>query len=528
MEYSARAVSNRAIVILTGVLIALVALLFRIQSLDGVERFDEFYHLLAAQGWLVTGSPTILDGQYTRAELYTGAVMELFRLTGSETVATGRILSVIGGALLPPLLFYWIRARAGWVAGLTVAALAIFWPHGIEEAQTLRYYTWHVLFVSVGAIAIFEMMEGNGFAGRLGWGILALLACIAAAYLQITTAIAFVAIFLWICFVHILPWIWVQKFRWPLIAGAMLVGAAAIGAAWALGILDELWRQYRWVPGWGEKNQNNVTFFHKLLRDYYPILWGLFPFAAIFAFGWRPRLASYAIIIFAVILVGQSFGGMKAARYLSYGMPFFFITWALAFALLVNALREPVVAALRPLDPTKRGWLAGIAVTVAALFALSVNPFFERSVDELRGQTFLSWPVVDWHPLDEVIGEWADAPYRITTHELHTAAMLGDYDVLFSAGRVSEIFPPVEFGIDPRTGRPVIAKPETLAVILACKPEGLFITEEREWDKGLNTELMPVFDNSAHRVEIRIKKGLLVLHWSGEGSPNAACTEIPD
>lgn len=528
MEYSERAVSNRALVILTGVLVALVAVLFRIQSLHGVERFDEFYHLLAAQGWLDTGKPTILGGQYTRAELYTGAVMELFRLTGSETVATGRILSVIGGALLPPLLFYWIRARAGWVAGLTVAALAIFWPHGIEEAQTLRYYTWHVLFVSISAIAIFEMMEGSGTAGRLGWGMLALLSCVAASYLQITTGIAFVAILLWVCFVHVLPWMWAQKLRWPLIVGALVIGVAVIAAAWALGILDELWRQYRWAPGWGEQNQNNVTFFHKLLRDYYPILWGLFPFAAIFSFGWRPRLASYVIVIFTVVLVGQSFGGMKAARYLSYGMPFFFITWALAFAMLVNKLREPVLAALRPLDPSKRGWLAGIAVTVAALFALSVNPFFERSVDELRGQTFLSWPVVDWHPLAEVVGEWADVPYRVTTHELHTAAMLGDYDVLYSASRITELFPPDEFGIDSRTGRSVIAKPETLAAILACKPEGLFMTEERVWDKDLSTELMPVFDNSGRRIEIRNKKGLLVVHWSGEGSSNTACATMPD
>ena len=139
MQQSARAVSHRALVILTGLLIALVALLFRTQSLNGIERFDEFYHLLAAQGWLDTGAPTILDGQYTRTQLFTGAVKELFRLTGSETVATGRMLAVAAGALLPPVLFFWVRARAGWLAGLVVAALAILWPHGIEEAQTLPH-----------------------------------------------------------------------------------------------------------------------------------------------------------------------------------------------------------------------------------------------------------------------------------------------------------------------------------------------------------------------------------------------------
>ena len=522
MQQSARAVSHRALVILTGLLIALVALLFRTQSLNGIERFDEFYHLLAAQGWLDTGAPTILDGQYTRTQLFTGAVKELFRLTGSETVATGRMLAVAAGALLPPVLFFWVRARAGWLAGLVVAALAILWPHGIEEAQTLRFYTWHVLFVTVGALAIFEMVEG-----RAGWGGLALLAFLAAIYLQITSVIAFAGVLLWLCLAHVLPWMWQHRMRWRLIGGTLVAAAAAGAAAWAAGILEALWAQYRWVPGWGELNQNNVTFYHKLLRDYYPMLWGLFPFAAIFAFVFRPRLASYAAVLFIVILVGQSFGGMKAARYLSYAMPFFFIVWALALAGLALALRGPVLAGLRPLDPTGHGWLAGVAVAVAALFALSVNPFFERSVDTLRGKPFLSWPVIDWYPLRDVVGDWAEAPYRVTTHELHTIAALGDFDALFSAGRLTELPPFTEFVTDPRTGRPVFGQPGSFAAILRCHPEGLFVTETREWDKDLKTALMPVFDASGRRVAIRARDGLLALHWSGAGVSEAACAALP-
>ena len=75
--------------------------------------------------------------------------------------------------------------------------------------------------------------------------------------------------------------------------------------------------------------------------------------------------------------------------------------------------------------------------------------------------------------LPKLVGNWTGAPYVITTSELPTMAYLGDYDVLFSHSRMTEMEFPAAFAIDPRTGRPVIDDPASLVTILACHPEGL-------------------------------------------------------
>ena len=153
--------SNSIHVLLAAVAILGVALLFRFGLLGTQPSFDELYHLLAAQGWLETGRPTILDGEYSRVKMFTAAVAAVFQLTGDSSLDMGRSVAVVAGALIPPALFLWLHPKVGWMAGLLVASLAILWPAGIDEAQTLRFYSWHVLSFLLTAIFLFEAIQNH-------------------------------------------------------------------------------------------------------------------------------------------------------------------------------------------------------------------------------------------------------------------------------------------------------------------------------------------------------------------------------
>ena len=507
-----------------------LALIFRLGALHGPAHFDEYYHLLGARGWLETGRPTILDGEYVRTNLFTGVIAQVFQLTGSDTLATGRLVSVAGGALLAPVVFLWVQTWAGWSAALIAAALTVLWPEAIDEAQRLRFYSWHTLFTFIGAVATFQAFESGagGWRGRVGWGLIAGLSFLGALYLQVTTAFAVAAILIWVGLVHLLPLILAQPRRWLLLGLLVAACLLSLALAWAAGVLDVLWQQYRWVPGWAERSSDNPGYYHGMLRADYPVFWPLLPFAALLALRASPRLALYCILVFVIGFVALSFGGMKAYRYLSYAMPFFFILVALAIIELAGLLRGSITAALRPYDPTQRGWLGNSAVLTAALFFLAANPFFDNAIAALRGQLDQHNSPQDWRMLPELLGDWAGAPYVITTRELPTIAYLGNYDVLFNHSRMTEMDPPVAFAIDPRTGRPVIDDPASAATLLACHPEGLLLTETGQWEnQDLKEELLPALEASGRMIESREGHGLLVLHWSGGSADISACTRLP-
>ena len=508
--------------------LCLLALVFRTGLLDSSAQFDELYHLLGARGWLETGRPSILDGEYTRTSGFTFAIATLFEATGRDTLFVGRLFSVLPGILVAPVLFLWLQARAGWAAGLGAGFLAVFWPQGIIEAQTLRFYSWHSFTFLLGAIAIFEAALATAPRARLLWAAGAGLSLAVAFYLQITTAIGLAGMLAWLFGAFFLPAILVQRRPWAILAGITLLGIALVALAQATGILGTLWHTYRWTPLWLADKQNDVMFYHGVLVTMYPTLWPLFPLAAIVAMGRHARLASFCLVVFGAIFVGQTFGGMKTERYISYGMPFFFALWGLAAAAIVPLLGRLAARAAREVDPT-RGRLVLPALILATLFAALTNPFFERSIDALRGNTNSPLPDENWDGVATSLGAWTELPFRITMRELQTIAELGDYDLLYGPSRLTELPEQTPFAIDPRTGRPVIGESETLARVLDCVPEGLFVTSENSWFRlGARQALEPVFAANGREIETRSIDSVFALRWrGGEVGDPAACAVLP-
>jgi hypothetical protein len=524
-DASASAATRRGGVVLAALGVLALALVFRTGLVGLTPVFDEYYHLLAARGWLETGRPTILDGEYVRVSLFTGAVAWLFDLTGRATLETGRLLAVVAGVLIPVVLFLWLRARAGWIAALIGAGLAVLWPQGIEEAQILRFYSWQVLTFLVGAIAAFEAVAGRGPA-RAGWAIFAAAALGAALYIQLTTAIGLAAILAWIGLAVVLPAAWAHPARWRILGGLALAGLAVLGLLVWSGALAEGWSLYRWSAAWNAHRQNEVTYYHDYLRGTYPTLWPLFPLAALIAYRRLPGPTLYAALLFGAIFLGQSFGGMKAVRYLSYGMPFFFAVWALAAAAALPALGAALMRAAEAANPTGRRAGAAALVAAAALFAAFANPFFGQSIDAAFGQPPSGRAEPDWRRMPDLVGDWADVPFRMTMRELHTVAALGDYDVVIGDDRLEDFPGAEEFFLDPRTGRPMIDELASVARILACEDEGLLLADGRWWGDREETWL-PLFEAAGRDVEIRTERRLFALRWSGGSADPAACAALP-
>ena len=71
--------------------------------------------------------------------------------------------------------------------------------------------------------------------------------------------------------------------------------------------------------------------------------------------------------------------------------------------------------------------------------------------------------------------------------ELGALYYLGRYDVRFSRSKLDEL-PRAErreFGLDPRTGRPVVSTRESLERILACYPSGVILGPQASWNNRI-------------------------------------------
>ncbi|MCK0168497.1 hypothetical protein MWU52_13105 [Jannaschia sp. S6380] len=504
--------------IIAAVLVAAAfAMAFRVGLLGAPGEFDEFYHLLAARGLVETGHPAILEGEYRRGLLFTRMIAGLFELTGRNGLGTARLISVLAGAAIPALLVLWVARAAGpWPAALA-GLFAVLWPQAIIEAQLARFYAFHVLFFLAGAIAMYaatvsilagKRARGLAFAllGVLCWGV--------ALRLQVVTIIGIAAVLSGAAALSV-PRVATTRSR--ALALAVLVIAAAAGAL-AVAILTDLGAKavafYRWTPEHAAALRNYQGFYFDQMERGWGLLWYVTPLLALAAFRVRPGLTVYCGLAFAVCFVVHSFGGMKALRYLSYAMPFLFVIWGLGLSAMAAGVARRFGG---------RGRAATLAV--AMIVILLATPFGSRSLELAAGRGLPARG--DWRGAAEVVRDWADAPFVVTTRELHHLAHLGAYDLLFSPSRVSELSPPRDFGRDTRTGRPVIGTAAAWSAVLGCEPDGLLVTSPHFWrTRGWAERLVPPLAARGYAVEIREAGAVLALRWRSTAPRGAECDDL--
>ena len=516
---------SAGLMIFLSLVVLLAAVFFRTGLLMLPAEFDELYHLLAARSWMETGQPEILDGEYSRAWIYTAAVAWLFEATGSDTLFTGRLLSVALCALVPVALLIWGTRVGGLGVGLVAALFAIFWPRGMLDGQLLRFYSAHALFFTLGALFFYMIFEDredrDGREGGRGIYAVLAIACWALAFhFQLATIFGVMAALIWLALVMIYERAPSWSSRGLVVLGLLALGAAGLGGLYVTGILEEAWAMYRWTPQHNAEMASYYGFYFNQLERYHGYLWYATPLLALLALAVRPKLALFALILFFVPFLAHSFGGMKALRYISYATPFLFILWAVAIvngisALVVLVSRQPAGADLRV--PT------AAAVLVVMALVVGFTGFVARGFELLRGQGVMDRG--DWSTLTDLVDDWPEPAFIATTRELHYLTYgPGEIDVILSSSRVSELSPPEDFNTDPRLGLPAVGSEAAFEAILACHRDGLLVanaewTEEMPWA----AEIAAIFNEAGLEAETVGEGPMVAWRWSDPAGTAPVC-----
>ena len=497
---------------LAPVLLGALALAIRLPGLDHAALFDELYHLLAAQGWLAEGRLRIADGTYERTSLFTIFLAQWLALFG-DSLVVARLPSLIAGVALVILVFLWTRTVAGNLAAVIAALFLALDPESVQISQFARFYALHALLFWLGAVGAYRLgtspPAAPGPAVILAAGILM---CFATAlYLQITTLIGLVGVAAWSVVALGLPWLAKSSSaaRWSIAAGVLLLGGATLTILIESGVAAEFLALYRGTPLFQAENRDDFWYYHGFLVIYYPSLWPLLALAVVIGLAYRPRPTAFCASVVAVAFLVHSFAGPKAMRYFAYAQPFLFVIWGIALAEVWPRLRgflEDVgLRALAWLRLGRLGRPGALAVLAAALgFAILANGAIVRTTANMFDIVIPPMTrQADWAAAKEPLAPYlADAAIVLTTREVETLYYLGRYDVLISRSRQSELQNREEFSLDPRTGRPVIATPESLALIMDCYPDGLIVSNGRRWRDPAEFD-----DSVANLIEVRCRGG---------------------
>lgn len=532
--------------IVGAVLIGCFAFLTRIVGNSRMPvQTDELYHLLAGQSWLAHQNFSILDGSYPRGALYTIMSAWTFWLSGSADVNMVRLPSMVAGTLIVPLLFVWLWRISGPIAAWSSSFLFAISPVAVDTSQFGRFYSLHALLVFAAAITVFEFRNIPKFwrPFRLPFIALCLLVAI---HLQITAIVAAgsMAAFVVAEFgLHprVLRLLLDRQNRFVVaLLSALLIAILATGTLWALPKLQR-------TSLWATEDRYNVLYYSQYFRQTIPLLWFLLPFATLVGLERKPRLTAFCFTMLAIPLTVQSIGGMKSPRYVLYALPFLYALWGIAIQVLLprigkvsNAVVSNAANAIGiPQSPLRNHMFAGSLVAICSMVAVGGNLGLEQALKEaltgfagvVRRPESLMAPPLDppWtsniQALNAAIG---NPEIFVAADDLRSILYLKPMDILINASRISDIEPPEEFVRDPRTGRRVIGRPESVERVINCFSSGTILIPEVRW-----RSFFAVPQPTADRIEalavpiVPPVPGFRIFRWAHAVS-NPACQSIRD
>lgn len=480
-----------------GLVLGVAALLFYSINLERLPDGDEFYHILAAKGLLATGEPSIGEnGRYWRGYPTTWLVAQSFSLFGPSLTAA-RLPSILFTTALVVSFFVFLRREAGPAAAWIGAGLLALSPFVLAVAQFARFYSLQGLVFFIAAWLVYHQV---GRPWSLPRHVLAALPAVLllafATYLQPTTLLGIAGLGLWAVGAVLLPWLVrpdvPARLKLSVLAGLLLVGIVGGMAAWALGLVDALWARYRATMLFNELQGENFLFYHLWYMLYYPTLWTLSGVIAVLALIDRPRLAGFAITIFVVGFLLNSFAAAKSLRYIFYAQPFLFVLWGVSLASMLRAghgfigrWHDRLTPAFGHIAGRMARPVAGLFLGLALLSVVIVNPAWLRSVTMLADIAIPPQPPREnWEIAAPVLEPWFErAEVVVTTEELGPLYYFGRADILLSASKFVELPADTQrpFAPDFRSDVPVIPDAASLERVMDCYASGLFITKAKWW-----------------------------------------------
>jgi 4-amino-4-deoxy-L-arabinose transferase-like glycosyltransferase len=520
-------------------LLGALALAVRLPNFDHVAQFDELYHFFAAQSWLAEGQLRVADGIYDRTPLFTIFLAQWLGLFG-ENLVVARLPSLIAGTALVVLVFLWTRAVAGNLAAVLAALFLALDPENLQISQWGRFYTLHCLVFWLGAVGTYRLVTSPPAPTRAVLLAAGVLVCFGAAlYLQLTTFIGLLGVAVWSALAFALPWLarFPPRARWGIVVGLALLGGAAIWVFFESGLVGELLARYRSTPLHQAGDRDAFWYYHAFLTIYYPTLWPLVALAVVIGLAYRPRPAAFCACVVAIAFVAHSLAAAKSMRYLTYVSPFLFVLWGLALAEIWLRLRSFLEdAATRALAWLHLGRLGrpGVyaALGVVLVFTVVANGALVRTAATMFG--FVIPPMQtppNWAAAKDALAPWlADAAIVVTTDELSALYYLGRYDVVINKSRLSELRGAGEFSLDPRTGRPVITTPESLALIMDCYPDGLIVADGTRWRDPVHVDAAVIHVIEARAEEVELPAAAMHAYFwrqPDDAGRAEACAHLP-
>jgi len=447
-------------------------------------EYDELLHVLAARGINETGLPSITDGLYTRAQLYTRLIAWVTTLSDNELLVA-RLPALIFGMLATALLTAWVGLRVGWIAAVAVATLFVISPMTLHSSVLVRFYTLHTLLMATMLLFWYEASQWPRTLRRLLIFIVLSTALIWLglqfhALTQISILSGLTALAMVVLFDNKSILLGIAS-RWPVLTGLLLVSVVALVPLVAIKA-DIMTLLRGTLPLWSANRAGNYAYYISALSVELPFFWPLFPLMVIFAFYEKPRLALFCLTAFIVSLVINSIAAQKATRYFYHAYPVFCILWAVGFQrVLTFGFTE-----LRK----HHGRLAGAGMlAVLSLCLLSAHEV-KRGIKLLldRGQLDDTIPVrsePDWLLALPRLGDLAQSvDTLIVTSGVKGQYTFGKFDYEMSATVVQETETGLDFGNDPRTNRQVIAQPESVQRVIESDGRELFVLEDRMLNKA--------------------------------------------
>jgi hypothetical protein len=325
------------------------------------------------------------------------------------------------------------------------------------------------------------------------------------------------------------------------VSAALVLGVVlAVLVATQTDALDFALFMYRQTALFDAASRNEFWFYHLRFLLFYPTLWSLAGVLAVVAAVHSPRLAWFAVSVFSIGFLLMSFAGPKATRYLSFAPPFLMVIWGIALGSLLPVLwryTEATRARLMStfaLPPSLSSIAVKSVVVTALLVAVLMNPFWLRTATIIGNVALPSeTPVTDWRAARDALAPWtADADIMITTEELGALYFLGRSDVRFSPSKIVEI--PLdqqfEFGIDHRTGLPLITKPESVERLIECFPRGIIVGPSEHWGNPIliSDAVAAVITKHATPIDVPRQSHLYAWGWTRDaGAPRPAdCADL--
>jgi len=508
-------------------LITGLALGFRLLHLEELRHLDSYFHIMAAASWVSEGTLS-LGGErpYDRAYLFTYLVAAFQSLFGGTTFVAG-LPSVLAGAAWVTALFLWVRSVAGRVAAWVAGLLFCFDVGSLALAHMVRFYTLHGLVFFLGAIGLYYLITRRPPIRVAAVTGLAVLAAFSLAFhLQYTTVIGGIALGVWLI-IEIFPNIfhYLRDHRaigFALVAPGLIIGSVAGFLFLQSDMAAEHWHRFRSVPAWAEENRYKFWFYISPLERTFPLLWALFPLAAVIAVARYGRPAIFSIVLFAVPLILHSLAAFKATRYLSYAMPFYFAIGGFAVAAVLPELKAVARKAVLNMGGIHLPDRIVSSVTVSLLTLLFVAVALTSRPNWWSAYTFIAH---NERPFSVGSGHWDKAttwlePVIDSVDVIATSGGLPTaYYYLKRVHVMAGVVPPGEeefVAVSERMGIPLISEPQSVETLVRCHSSGLVLldvlTFRGAWT--FNEAMVEVLQARAQPLALPEEWGIRAYTWS--------------